>query len=361
VGAGRRLEGGAVTVSLVVVCHRSSTVLGECIASFRAEARAAGVDSEVVAIEQSDDADEAARLGGFSVDRLEVRPNLGYAAGVNAGIDLAGGGTLVLANPDTVLCQGSLAAMLAAIEQGFDVVGPQLVWDDGGELLFPPAEDPAPAAELWRTVRRRWRRPWSAGLASVLESWWRVWTADRPVEVPALRGPMLAVPRSTVERFGRLDEGYFLYYEETEWLWRARRRGARLAVAANARVVHRAGHTADRLEGRAAIEEASRERFFARNYGAAWRWLLRRAAAGRSHTGVRAEVVTGPSEVPARRADLWLLSTFANLMPAVGVVRRSALPRSLERVAAGGPWFAVPASRDSGRWKIDGGWQWTLR
>jgi len=114
------------------------------------------------------------------------------------------------------------------------------------------------------------------------------------------------------------------------------------------------------MERRAAIEEASRERFFARNYGAVWRRLLRRLAAGPPHGGVRAEIVSGPNDVPASRADLWLLSTFANLMPAVGVVQRSTLPSSLARVAAGGPWYAVPATREQGRWEIDGGWQWTL-
>jgi len=311
-----------------------------------------------VVVEQSENPAEVERIAAIGVDRLEVRPNRGYAAGLNAGIAAARGEILLLANPDTVLRAGSLQRLLVAIGDGFDVVGPQLVWDDSGEILFPPAEDPGLAAELWRTLRCRWQRPWDAGLHATLEGWWRVWTADRAVEVAALRGPLLAATRATVDRLGPLDEGYFLYYEETEWLRRARRRGARLAVAAGARVVHRAGHATARTVGREAIEAASRERFFLRNYGAASRWLLRRCASVPATAGVAAQPVAGPREVPESRADLWLLSTFRHLVPAVGVVGRSALPAAVEHVAEGGPWYAAAATRDSGRWRLRGTWSW---
>ena len=347
-----------MTVSLVVVCHRSSGVLADCLASFRTEAQAAGVTGEVVVVEQSEDPDEAERVGRLGADRLEVRPNRGYAAGLNAGIAAAAGDTLLLANPDTVFLAGSLGRLLEAIGRGFDVVGPQLVWDDRAEILFPPAEDPELAGELGRTLRGRWQWAWHAGLSGTLEGWWKVWAADRPVEVAALRGPLLAARRATVERLGPLDEGYFLYYEETEWLLRARRRGARFAVAAGARVVHRAGHATAATPGRDGIEGASRERFFARNHGAAARWLLRRCAAGEPSTGIVAEPVAGPQAVPTRGAALWLVSTFRHLMPAVGVVGRPALPASLAGVAHGGPWYAAAADRDGGRWRLAGSWSW---
>lgn len=346
------------TVSLVVVCHRSSSVLADCISSFRSEAQATEVAGEVVVVEQSEDPAEAERVGALRADRLELRPNRGYAAGLNAGIAAAGGEVLLLANPDTVFCAGSLKALLEAIAEGYDVAGPQLVWDDGGEVLFPPAEDPGTPAELWRTLRGRWQRAWDAGLHGVLDEWWRVWTADRPVEVAALRGPLLAASRAAVDRLGPLDEGYFLYYEETEWLRRGRRRGARFAVAPGARVVHRAGHATVGTAGREAIEAASRERFFARNYGAASRWLLRRCAAGEASAGIVAEPVAGPRAVPEHAAELWLVSTFRHLMPAVGVVGRPTLPATLERVISGGPWYAAAAARDGGRWRLTGCWRW---
>ncbi len=62
--------------------------------------------------------------------------------------------------------------------------------------------------------------------------------------------------------------------------------------------------------------------------------------------------------MPATDAELWLLSTFRHLMPAVGVVGRATLPASLALLAAGGPWYAAAAARDAGRWRLTGCWSW---
>ena len=344
--------------SLILVCHHSSSVMPRCVTSFRRVARQAGVEVEVVAVEQSDDADEAERIAELAVDRLIVRPNRGYAAGLNVGIEAATGDVFVLANPDLVFLDESLDPMLGALDAGFDVVGPQFYWDLERSFVLPAAEDPTPRAELLRALRRRWQRAWSTGLAGWLEETWRVWSANEAIEVPSLRGALLVAPRAALERFGRYDEGYFLYYEETEWLWRARRDGARLALVADAGVVHRWGHATARRSDRGAVEEASRQRFFRRNYGVLWRQLLGFCAAGPQLGGEPAQVVVGPEEVPEVAADLWLLSPFSHLLPSGGAVRRTSMPACVSDLAGRGRWFALAAARRSGRWRAVGSWRW---
>lgn len=354
----RRLEEWVVRVSLVVVCHHSSDVLPDCLASFRREARAAGVEGEVVIVEQSEDADQKVAVAAIGAEQLLIRPNRGYAAGLNSGIAAAEGEILLLANPDLWFGQNSLARLIASLEAGFDVVGPQLTWDRAATVLFPMAEDPSPRAELIRTMRRRWQVPWRVGLGAWLDQMWRVWSATGPVEVPCLRGPLLAVRRDTADRFGPLDEEYFLFYEETEWLWRARRRGARFAVAGDARVEHHWGHSTARLDDRSRIERAARNRFFRRNYGALWMRVLRWAAAGEEGAGVSGRRLAGPGEIPETAADLWLLSPFRHLEPAAGAIGYSRPPDRMVEVAATGPWFVLAAARTGGGWKSRGSWNW---
>jgi GT2 family glycosyltransferase len=215
----------------------------------------------VVAVEQSEAQEEARRVADAGVDRLLERPNLGYAAGLNAGVGVANGEVLLLANPDIRFFEGSLQLLLAGLDEGFDVVGPQFAWDTEREVLLPPAEDPAPLSEIGRSLRRRWKWFWTQSVSRNLEKTWRIWTADTTVPVDNLRGALLAIRAETMNRFGPLDEGYFLYYEETEWLWRARRRGARLGLAARALVQHRWGHSTVSTDRAAEIEQRSRERF----------------------------------------------------------------------------------------------------
>jgi GT2 family glycosyltransferase len=344
-------------VSLVVVCHHSSRVLPTCSESFRREAAAAGVEAEVVAVEHSEDAVELARVEAIGVDRLLERPNRGYAAGLNSGAAEAGGEVLFLANPDIRFFPGSVGALLDGVERGFDVVGPQFIWDDDGQVLLPAAEDPAPRAELGRAIRRRSPRMWAAGLGRSLDETWRLWTAEETLPVAGLRGALLAVTGKTLQRFGSFDEGYFLYYEETEWLWRARRRGARLGLAAGARVQHRWGHATGQSEGAAEREEMSRRRFVARNYGGLWRRILR-SSGGSSREPTPVERLDDEVTVPEAENDLWLASPFSHLMPALGTVRAGAMPAAFLDFCRAWRWVVASATRSNGKWRITGAWTW---
>ena len=344
--------------SMVVVCHHSSEVLAECVASFRRAGEEASVATEVVAVEQSEDEGEERAVAAMAVDRMVVGRNAGYAAGLNTGMKEVTGEVVLLANPDIRFAGGSLGPLLKALGDGYDVVGPQFVWDDAGEVLFPPAEDPAPHAELRRTMRSRWQRRWQSDLAGSLEELWRVWSAGGPVDVANLRGPLLVMTREATSTLGPLDEGYFLYYEETEWLWRARRAGARFALVANSKVTHHWGHSTARCADRDQVEARSRERFFTRNYPAAWRWILRRVAGRWTGAGVAGEEISSCDQLPETAADLWLFSTFRHLDPSVGCVTRSHPPAALSQITATGRWYALAADRVEDGWSPIGSWTW---
>ena len=344
-------------VSLVVVCHHSSRVLAECIESFRREAAEAEIEAEVVAVEQSEDVAEVARVEAVGVDRMLVRPNRGYAAGLNAGSTEAVGEILFLANPDIRFFSGSVLALVDGIERGFDVVGPQFVWDEDGLVLLPAAEDPAPRAEFGRAIRRRSPRMWAAGLDRTLDETWQIWTAEETVPVAGLRGALLAVTAATFHRYGSFDEGYFLYFEETEWLLRARRRGARFGLVTGAKVQHRWGHATGQGDGAAEREELSRRRFVARNYGGLWRWILR-AGGGGSREPIPVVRLSDEADIPEAERDLWLASPFSHLMPALGSARARALPRAFLEFCRAWRWVVASATRSEGEWRITGAWTW---
>jgi len=356
VGGLRCLEGRPVRVSLVVVCHYSSGVLPRCVSSFRNHAEAAGVEPEVVVVEHSENDREAAAAAACDPQRILVRPNRGYAAGLNAGAAAASGELVFLANPDIEFLDGGVGGLVDAIAEGADVAGPQLVWDPAGEVLLPIPDDPGPVAELGRTIRRRRSIP--SSFDDRLAASWRVWTADGPCVVPSLRGPLMAASSQTLRRLGPLDEGYFLYYEETEWLWRARRRGARLVVAPRSRVVHRWGHATERLGDSAIVEERSRNRFFERNYPGWIRAVLRRLSPAGVPHDAGFERVAGPEAIPETPADLWLLSIVSQMEPSVGCLGTSSLPPAARKLSSTGRWYAVAASMERRRWRLQGRWTW---
>jgi len=347
-----------VRISLAAVAYRSSRVLANCIESFRREARAAGVDAEVVVVEHSEDPEEAGAVVALAVDRLLPRPNRGFAAGVNLAVANSTGELVCIANPDIEFLEGSLSGMMAALESGYTVVGPQLVWDREGSIHLPVPDDPAPRAEFQRARTRRWQSTWERGLDGYLETLLRYWSATVPVEAPSLRGPALLLSREAFFGLGPWDEGYFLYYEETEWFYRARRRGARLAVVGGARVHHAWGDATRHLERPAELEERSRQRFMARNYPLWWRLALGSVGREDGRTGVHATVVSGPGEVDGAEAELWLLSPWPHLAPAAGWLGGAGIPPVLSGLTASGRWYLAAARREPSRWRIVGAWTW---
>lgn len=302
------------TVSLVAVAHRSAGVLPAAVESFRTEARAAGAEPEVVVVDHSEDPAEADRLAAAAPDRLLERPNRGYAAGVNAGTDAAGGEVLLLANPDLCFHPGSVAALLAALDAGWDLAGPQF---ELAGFRFPPADRQTPGETLARARAGRSRRHWRRALTREAAGWRRVWEAEGPVAVRGLSGALVAVRAETARRIGPWDEGYFLYFEETDWLRRAAALGLRAALVPEASVEHRWAHAAI-PERTAGVYARSRGRFLARHHRLAGPLAdrLARALAARAAPPA-AQPFPETSPAAGRRLD-WLVSPAPLLLPAAG-------------------------------------------
>ncbi len=337
-------------LSLILVTFRSSAEAAVAVPSFRREAEAAGVDLEVIAVDHSENDDEAERLRTVAPDRLLLRPNRGYAAGINAGVAHASGDVVVVANPDLRPKAGSLAALLAGMDGPRRIVGPQFCY---GGFLFPPADVQTPAEELrrWRALRSE--RAWRSHVEREVRRCQAVWSAAEPVEVPTLSGAMLAFSRDAVSEVGPWDEGYFLYFEETDWLRRARRAGYGTAVVPGSLVEHAWGHA---VAGAAAAArfETSRRRYFARHFG------LR----GRAVTALPTRPYAVPPGRPPERIGcarvVWLASPSPRGFPAAGRIGDGNRPDDRLRDFALHPQHAAltvtAADADSGA--VLGSWRW---
>lgn len=342
------------SVSLIAVAHRSAAVLPAALTSFREAAAEAGVEAEVVVVDHSEDPAEAERIAACSPDRLLVRPNRGYAAGINAGIEAAAGEILLLANTDLRFHPGSVAALVAALDGGCDLAGPQF---ELAGFRFPPADRQTPGEAIARARAGRSRRAWRRAVLDAAAGWRRVWESSVPVAVATLSGALIAVRAATARSLGPWDEGYFLYFEETDWLRRAAAAGLTAAVVPASRVEHRWGHAAlpDRTAGHFA---RSRSRFQRRHHPRLGPLAdrLARALAARAQPPP-AERTPEVSPAPGRRLE-WLVSPSSMLLPAAGLAAeepphaswaafRAAAPEGLGLAAAAvdpaagevyGPW-----------------------
>lgn len=205
--------------SVVIPVWNGASVVCDCL-----EALYAHSSDELLEVICVDNAscDESASLiaDRYPSVRLIREPvNLGFAGGVNAGVDVAQGDVLILLNQDCMVQSGWLTALTQVFE-----AHPQ--FGIAGCTIFNPDGTLNHAGAIIRHPDAR-----SVHLADV--------EGSQPRSVEYVTGTAFAMRRQTWQVVGRFDEGYYpAYYEESDYCYRARRKGIGTAYVPESRVTH---------------------------------------------------------------------------------------------------------------------------
>jgi N-acetylglucosaminyl-diphospho-decaprenol L-rhamnosyltransferase len=226
---------GPVDVSAVVVNHEAGDALAACVASLRAE----GVAAVTVVDNASTDGSVASLRGADpEVVVIETGTNAGYGAGANRGIDGVGTELVLVSNPDLTVHPGALATLAAVLgaDPTLAIVGPKILEPDGTRYPsarpFPSLLDAAGHALLGDLVPTNpFTRRYRMGYLD----------ADEVTEVDWVSGACFLARRRALEELHGFDESYFMYAEDADLCWRARRAGWGVAYVPGAVVTHLQG------------------------------------------------------------------------------------------------------------------------
>jgi N-acetylglucosaminyl-diphospho-decaprenol L-rhamnosyltransferase len=259
----------AVDCSVVIVNYHTDEVLAECLASLAKTAGA--LELEVIVVDNG----RTLATGGFrerfpAVRLVENTENVGFARAANQGIRLARGRHVLCLNPDTVVHEGALAAMVGHLDAHPRVgaVGARLLESDG-TLQYSCRRFPGYVTILFGRYALLTRLfPGNAGSRDYLYLDWDHRTVR---EVDWLSGACLMVRREVVEGVGAFDEGYFLFVEDMDWCRRIRDAGWGIVYLPDAVVTHHIG--ASRGPVPASIVGARHRgmwRYVQKHFGAPW-------------------------------------------------------------------------------------------
>lgn len=178
----------------------------------------------------------------FGAEYRSLPGNPGFGAGNNFGSDFGGSEPwLVLANPDLHLTPGALDTLIAAAEAHPEaaLIGPALV-DQTGTRYPTGRSFPYISIGIGHALLgRMWPgNPWTR------RYWGSSWRGTGSVEVDWVSGACILIRRRDWEQLGGFDPAYFMYFEDMDLAWRARRflgRGALFVGSAVA--VHEQGAT----------------------------------------------------------------------------------------------------------------------
>ncbi len=344
-------------ISAIVVTYRSGDLAVRALASLEEDAAAAGIPLETVAVVNSGDAKEAARVRPHAHVTIEPGENLGYAGGLNRGIAAARGDVFFLMNPDITVRPGTVAALEAVVRDApLTMAGPATFLDEEESILIPVFDEPTPLDLVRRRLLldpRGAERVFARRLPRVLRTVERI-SRRETFTVTALSGGMMAVSRRALERVGPFDERYRLYFEENDWQRRCRACGGRLLLVGRARAVHPYGRSTAREPQAGKWFAESERRFFTEHFPRRGPAALDALGSSASHLKPWPRLPVGDSlswEGEAAGVALSPLRTFS-VFGWAGVpagARTFRPPASFRKLQEGAAWYARAVEKGTGR------------
>jgi N-acetylglucosaminyl-diphospho-decaprenol L-rhamnosyltransferase len=232
---------------------------------------------------------EAERRGA-AVHVLENNTNLGYGRAVNRAAEGADEDWILIVNPDVVMHDGAIDALIEAASARPDigVVGPRILDADGSTY---PSARPLPRLFLGighgvlSTVAPN--NPWSRRYRPT-----NLATVDEPFDTGWLSGACLLVRRSVFERIGGFDDAFFMYFEDVDLGRRIGEAGFRCRYVPASVVTHVGAHsTSHASTAMVRAHHRSAYTYVSRVYpGVVWaplRWALRAGLAVRARLATR--------------------------------------------------------------------------
>lgn len=192
--------------------------------------------------------------------------NVGFTRGNNQGIAVSDGRYVLLLNPDTEVVGDALGEMVAYMDahQRVGALGPQLLYP-GGQVQSSRRRFPDLRTAY---VESTFIQPWFAD-SRILRRYYVLDASDDEIlAVDWLVGACLLLRREALEEVGTLDERFFMYSEELDWCYRAKKAGWEVVYLPTARVVHHVGKSSEQvLPVRHAQFQRSKVLFFKKHHG----------------------------------------------------------------------------------------------
>jgi N-acetylglucosaminyl-diphospho-decaprenol L-rhamnosyltransferase len=242
-----------MNLSVVVVSYNTRDLLRACLTSVTSTMSSASNYEVIVVDNASLDGSASMVKETFpQANLIANQENRGFAAANNQAIKRSTGRHVILLNPDTVVSEGALNAMVKFLDDNshVGVVGPKLVFPDGGfqhsAFSFPTL--PMIFIDFFplnhRVVNSRLNGRYPRAL----------YGAGNPFPIDHPLGAGLMVRREVIEDVGLLDERFFMYCEEIDWCMRIKKAGWQILCLPEAGIVHHVGQSTGQFQSDMFVE-----------------------------------------------------------------------------------------------------------
>ncbi|MDP3997162.1 MAG: glycosyltransferase family 2 protein [Candidatus Andersenbacteria bacterium] len=239
-------------VNIVIVNWNTGGLLAKCLRSLVDSGDRDLINKIFVADNASSDNSlaQAKRVSGEmnNVAWMELSGNLGFAKANNLALAKSGfNNHVLLLNPDTQVAPGAIRALLKTFDEDkkAGVVGARLLNTDGS---IQPSVRLLPTGKILAGLMLKLNR------LRPKAKMWREYLAEdfdyrKQQEVEQVMGAVFLINKELLRQIGGLDECFWIWFEEVDYCFNARKRGWRIVYRPDAPVVHFGGASLNQLVG----------------------------------------------------------------------------------------------------------------
>lgn len=249
-------------LSISIINWNTCELLDQCLKSIYGSTK--NIDFEIIVVDNAstDSSVEMVQEKYPHVKLIKNSENVGFARANNQAYKISGGKYFMLLNSDTIVLDNSFACLIDWLDNNGNcgACGPMLL---NGDKSLQPSWAKLPT--FWSEIRgiqdRRIQNNEDLSLLDI-----NLLSQKEPIDVGWVGGACLVVRRNVIEEVGLLDEGYFMYCEETDLCCRINRHGYSVAFVPRAQIIHIGGASSKIIPFRTTIyAEYSRIRFIWRS------------------------------------------------------------------------------------------------
>ena len=233
----------SITLSIIIVTYNSQEYIQGCLNSIYKTLPASN-RSEIIILDNNskDSTLEILKPFFFKIILIKNDKNYGFAKTCNQGIKIARGKYIFFINPDAEVKKNAIENLSTFLQQNPEVgvVGPLILKPDGTTDPWQMGYEKT----LWRAFLEEivekivyvFKPRWFLKLAALIDLNYTDHYQIR--EVDWVSGTALMVRKKVLEKVGRFDERFFLYYEELDLQKRIKRLGWNIYHLPTSVVVH---------------------------------------------------------------------------------------------------------------------------
>lgn len=233
-----------IDLSVIIVSYNTKQLLVDCIKSVIKNTK--GINYEIIVIDNASIDGSIKALKGLKVKVIENEENVGFARANNQGIRLSKGKYILLLNSDTIVRDNVLFHMVRWMDNNTRVgisscalLNPdESIQGSGG--YFPTL----PRVFSWMTIQDipfvdNLIKPYHPVHRKSFNTGTDFYITSK--ELDWVTGAFFLIRRDAIDDIGLIDEDYFMYVEDLDYCYMARKKGWKVYYVADFGIIHIGG------------------------------------------------------------------------------------------------------------------------